>query len=165
MKARYASIFMFALLLAGCSLITIHNPFVDIDKLGVVLKNPDDSIFLTSKVGLIKIKHSAPTKRLFILNGESREFDLLKSSEINGIYSGGVIKFKGGPIGGVSGISYTESTAIFSSKEEYGKHIDTLVDGLGFENRTNENIIVNCTISEGSSKYAYIGIERYIFSY
>ncbi len=170
MKKRLFSVFgLVAILcsLLGCSLITIQSPFADVNELGTVLKS-GEKITIQTTIGPVVVEYAAPTKRRIIWNGKSREFGLLKSTQINGIYSGGSIKFKQSPIGNVYGVSYSESTRTFLSEAEYREHLHVYVEQLGFEHRTNTQMLVNCNVGENpflkQRKYLYIGIEKYQFA-
>ena len=145
--------------LSSCSLITIQSPFADINNLGVILK-PGESIII-DRVNSVKIEYSAETKRRVVYMGESREFSLKKSKELNGIY-GSMVNFKEGSIGDVKGISYTENTKIFKTKEEHKRYLHNTVDGLGFEYRANQDIIFHCDINKGRAKYLYVVITKLV---
>ena len=79
----------------GCTL--TRNPFADIHKLGTVVK-PGQNITIQGTNGTVTIEYVAPTTRRIILNGESREIHLYKSSLLNGIYQESA-KLQPSPIG------------------------------------------------------------------
>jgi len=157
MKVIYVLIFI--LYCFGCSFLTQQNPFSNIDKLGTVIK-PDEHIILKSSIGLVTIEYASPTKRWLIWNGESIELSLMKSSKLNGIY-GDVTNWWKPLFGNIYSVSYSESAIVFSSDKEYQKYLSYYINELGFEHRTNTQMIVQCAI-EG--KCLYIGIEKYKFS-
>ena len=146
------------------TMMTLQNPFADINKLGTVVR-PCEGITIQSTNGTVTVEYSAPTKRRIIWNGESRDIGLLKSTVINGIYSGGIAKFEQGPIGNIYGVSYVESTITFSSDEEYRRYLYINVEGLGFEHREDDKVIVRVKVGgNDAKKYLYIGITKYQFA-
>ena len=87
------------ILISGCSF--TQNPFADINKQGTVI-NPTESVTIQSKSGPVTIEYVAPTKRRIVWSGESREFNLLKSTGHAGVFAG--THFKQGPINEIFGI-------------------------------------------------------------
>ena len=152
--------------LYGCSLITIQNPFADVNQLGTVVKL-GESITIQGTNGPVTVEYAAPTKRRIIWDGESREISLLQSSELNGIYKDHA-KLYSGPIGQIKDVEYVEHTVVLKSQADVNAFIKTSTE-YGYEHRAREQMFVhlavrkyfNFGIKSWSSKYLVVLIMKY----
>lgn len=144
----------------GLTLITMRNPFADINKLGTVIK-PGEKITIQNTNGTVTIEYSAPTKRWIIWNGESREIKLYKSSLLNGIYKDRAL-FKKGPIGDIYGVDYCESTATFKNEKDMEEFISNYDADPNMTNCVKKQTRFNFAIGKkGSKKYFFIQVIKY----
>lgn len=150
-----------SLVINGCYI--TRNPFADINKLGTVI-TPDQSVTIQSVIGPVTIEYVAPKKRRISLNGESREFSLMKSSEHMGVFA--QTDFKQGSIQGISGINYGERTVSFRSEEEFQRYLKDHGQMLGLANQAENQLLVRCQVYESGfwvfkAKEFYVTIHKY----
>lgn len=145
------------LCLSGCYI--TKNPFADITKLGTVIE-PDCPVTLQSEIGPVTIEYVAPTKRRLIWNGESREFNLQKSSQHMGVLA--ETEFKQGSIKNIYGINYSERTLTFRSEAELNKYIQTYDI---FRHQVDDQMIVRCQVGDRQSFFSKNGKILYISVY
>lgn len=130
----------------GCTL--KRNPFVDVRKLGTVLKS-GERIMIRNADGAVTVEYIDPTRRRIIWNGESREILLFKSSLLNGIYSD-CAKLRPGSIGNLRDVEYTEATLVFESQMDADIMAGKLI-GYGYEHRPKEHMLVRLETQRGYS--------------
>jgi hypothetical protein len=131
-----------SMLTNGC-FVQPWSVFADVNKLGLVI-TPEQSVTIQSSIGPVKIEYISPRERRLVLNGETREFRLIKTAEHMGAYA--QTDFKHKLTENISGINYGERTISFRSEEEFQHYLNDHGKMLSLVNQTENQLLVRCQV-------------------